>query len=183
MHVPKISSRSICSKCAIELRYDRPYLFLIAALAVLLAAGTIVIWAIRAPSRQSISLAIIASSFLALALARGRSLLDRKPVVIIDAIGICDRRLRLPVIPWGRITSADIENRVVDFPKQGIIEGLNVGVTLHIEEGRVRSNPPLPSRIYIDLRFLEMSLDKFVELMRHFAPDLPIDQSHNNAAP
>jgi hypothetical protein len=58
-----------------------------------------------------------------------------------------------------------------------------VGVTLHIEEDRVRPNPAFPSSVYIELAKLDMNADVFVKHLHQFAPNLPIDRSLDNSAP
>jgi len=181
MSVQKISSLSAGSSRAIELRYDRsPDRLAAIAISTLMAIGLIA-WAILSPSGASIFSAIFGCVVAAvIAVGRVRLLRERKPIVVIDAMGIRDRRLSYPVIPWAFITSVDVENRFVILLSP--VPTLNLGVTLHIKEGRLEFDADLPSRIYVDLAPLAVNLDEFVKHLCHFAPTLPIDQSHNNAA-
>jgi hypothetical protein len=170
-------SLSAGGNCAIEIRYKRSNFFLAIAICVMLVAGGIA-WAVLAPSEQSMFVVILGFTAL-IAIPRARMFLDRRPVVVIDAIGIRDRRLGLPLIPWPRITGADVENRVTNLSAAII----NVGVRFHIQDGHVRSNPAFPDSVYVDLAPFDMDVNEFVKYVRHFAPHLRIDQSYNNAAP
>ncbi len=178
MNAQKTSSTSAGSNRAIEIRYDRANFFGIAALLVVVAGGGIV-WALLAPSERSMVLAAMGLVPLVVLIFQRRTYLDRTPVVILDGKGIRDRRLGLPQIPWSRIDGAQVVNRV---SVGGRWAYLSVGVRLHIEESSDLSDP-FPYDVYIDLAPLNMTVNEYVEHLRHFAPRLPIDQSENNAAP
>jgi hypothetical protein len=181
MNVQQSSPLSTAGNRAIELRYEQSFLLAGVAACVMGAIGFIA-WAILGPSETSMFFAIAGSPVaLAVAVVRGRVALDRRPVVVIDAVGLRDRRLALPVIPWARISSADIENRVTGIGTR--VVRLCVGATLHIEEGRVGLDPTLPYNVYIDLAPLAVTASLFVEYLHQFAPNLPLDRSLDNAAP
>jgi hypothetical protein len=175
------SSLSAGGNRTIEIRYKRSNFFGGIAICVMLVAGGIA-WAILAPSQ--VSMFVLLFAFLApiILFERARTFLDPRPVVVMDASGIRDRRLGFLLIPWSRISSADVENRVT-----GIFIGktadLHVGVRLHLKERLLTSNPALPEQVYVDLAPFDTDVNEFVKQMRHFAPHLRIDQSHNNAAP
>jgi hypothetical protein len=179
MNVRETSPLSTARNRTIEIRYERS--FLLAAVAgSVMAAIAFIAWAILAPSETSLFFAIGGSaSGLVVAVTRGRLALDGKPVVVIDAVGLHDRRLALPAIPWARISSADVENRV-EFATRA---RLRVSVTLHLKEDRVRPTPAFPSRVHIDLAQLDVTANVFVGYLHQFAPNLPIDRSLDNSAP
>jgi hypothetical protein len=167
-------SRSAGSTRAVEIQYRRSNFFGVLTIFVVVAAGGIA-WALLDPSERSILWAVIGLVSLVVVVFQTRTVLDRTPVVVIDAIGIRDRRLGLPLIPWSRITSADVVNRV------RASGSLYVGVRFHIEESPNGSDS-FPYNVYIDMAPFDMTVKEFVEHVRHFAPHLPIDQSENNAA-
>jgi hypothetical protein len=106
---------------------------------------------------------------------RSRTFLDRRPVVVLDANGIRDRRLvlPLPVIPWSRIMRAQVEAKLAwKVPR--------IGITLRLRENPDGTGPTFPYVIYIDLVSLDIDPRNFVEHIRRLAPQLPIDATALN---
>lgn len=170
MSAQKSSPHAAGGNGTIEIHYSRWFVFGGFAICVV----TVAVWilgAILDPSLWSTAIFFVAVAFCGLIIwvDRYRTVLDPKPVVVLDGIGIRDKRLGSPVILWSRITSAEVENRAFASST------MNVGVTLHFEE--------FPYAVFIDLWPLDMNLNEFVEHMCHFVPHLQIDQSKNSAPP
>jgi hypothetical protein len=153
---------------AVKIERDRTYFLTMGTLAAVFAIG-IIAWALLGNSPSSWLWAILSIVTLIVWGFRARTFLDRTPVVVLDRSGICDRRLRFPVIPWSQIRSVRPEAKIV-------WKTPHIGVAVELRESVDESDPDLPQEIYIDLAGLDIQPITFVEHVQRFAP-LQIDMA------
>jgi hypothetical protein len=109
--------------------------------------------------------------------------IDRRPVVVLSADGIWDRRVRPALIRWQDIKRAE----AYSFERWG--GGGLMGtyrIVLHLQRGltgpkfrgigRLFASAPT-GQAHVILGGLEVEPAQFVDLMKRFAPDLPVDTS------
>jgi hypothetical protein len=109
-------------------------------------------------------------------------LCDRRPVLLLDHSGLCDRRMRWVELPWSQLISVKavpIPNPVGWGPAYASIMNVEFEFDRPIAIPSIdwlwRWSVSSKSKIVIDIRGLDVGVVRFLDHVRHFAPAAKVE--------